>query len=340
MTALVRPQLTKLVLSYVKEAAYATAVVDGSITKRFDMLAPGLAQIDIERIDDAQVIKGHEFMRDVAFNTLVNQGATKPFEFVASAELLGLLLAMGLGKIATSGAGPYVHTITALDSAVTDQMPSISLVEAITGEAGTFQKYIGVVVNEIKIDCQSRGRIVVSGNFLTDGSQTAKPAFSIPATVETTNPLSGKDVIFQTCDSGGTLADLSALLRGVTFGWNNNIDLGDARGQISGTPYLGSARYGATRVPTLTVKLWGSVGDQQWLDYIAGTLKRVVVNFFGPNSTQTAIDIARCKIKSAKPGFDGIRNVLEIEYELFSTTTSSVTPVTITVTNGVVGYLT
>jgi hypothetical protein len=341
MTALLRPQLAKMVLSYVKEAAYATAVADASVIKRFDMLSPGLATHEIERIDDADIIKGHEFMRDTEFNTVVNQGGNKPFEFVASAEILGLLMSMGLGKIVTGGAGPYSHTLTALDAAVTDQLPSISMVEAITGDTTTYQKYVGVVVNEFKIACENRGRIIVSGNFITNGSLTAKPAFSIPSTVETTNPMSGKDVLFKTVDAGGSLVDITSLLRSVSFGWNNNVDLGDARGQIgTGTPYITTARFGAARQPSLSVKLWGNVGDQQWIDYLAGTMKYVQLTFQGPNATSVVIDFNRCKIKECKPGFDGIRNTLEIEYMLFSTSTSTLTPLSAVITNGVSGYLT
>ena len=340
MTALLRPQLTKLTLSYVKEAAYGTEVVDGSVTKRFDFLQPNLADLTQEAVNDSDIIKGHEFQRDDVYNILINQDITKPFEFVASAELLGLILSMAHGTVVAAGSGPYTHTITALNAATTDQLPSISMAETINGDTATYWKYKGVVVNDYMISCENRGRITCSGSFITDGSQTAKTSFSIPASPETTNPMSGKDALFKWANAGSGVVDQSSLLRGFKIGWNNNVDKGDARGQIgTGTAYLGCARFG-NRQPTLTVKVWGNHGDAFHTDFVARTLKIVEITLAGPNSTSVVFTFTRCKLMSAKPGFDGIRNTLDLEFEFYSTTTTTVTPVSIVATNSIAAYLT
>ncbi len=288
---------------------------------------------------DATLIKGHEFPLNDSYAVLIDQGVTKTVEFAASAEILGLLIAMAMGSISTVSGPPVVHTITALNAATSDQLPSISMVEATSGDTASYLKLKGVVLNDLMISATSKGRFSVKATFITDGSLTAKTGFSIPTTEETVNPMAGRNILFKFCDSGGSLVDNSALVRSVEWGWSNNVDMADSRGQIaSGTPYLTNTRFG-NRKMTVKVKLWGSKGDAIWTDWIAGTLKYLEISFVA-GATSVVITILRAKIISCKDGFDGIRNVLELEYEGYSSTTTTFTPATVVVTNLVAGYLT
>lgn len=339
MASSLRPQLTKLILPYVKEAAYGTEVADGSITKRFDTQQADLADITQESADDSDMIKGHEFNRDSSSHILVNQEGMKPFNFWASPELGGLIIAAAHGAISTASGPPQVHTITSLNAATSDQLPSISLLEAVTGDTATYWKMKGVVVADYKLSCQNKGKIMLTGNFMTDGSMTAKTGFSVPTTQETQNYLIGTNALLKIVNAGGSLVDISSLLRGFEVGWDNALDKADMRGQIaSGSPYATSARFGS-RKQIASFKIWGNKGDAYWIDYLAQTLKYVQLSLVS-GATSIVYDFTRCKLVNMKSSFDGIRNVLSFDLMPYSTTTTTFTPATIAVTNLVAGYLT
>src|SRR5687767_6452169 len=142
MATALRPQNAFLVLPIaVKEAAYSTAVADGSITSMFALSEPSLSETMLEWEDDADEIKGHEFPADLTKRTELFRDTTIPAVFPASTEIAGLLFAQALGALTTTGAGdPYTHTITAQDGRTSDQLPSISLVQGIRGQTATYKK--------------------------------------------------------------------------------------------------------------------------------------------------------------------------------------------------------
>jgi len=324
-------------LSYNKESAYGTAVLDANIGRLFDLVEPGLAEVAIEMLSDDALIKGHEFPNDINYNIQVARDVTIPFSFHASPELAGALMALALGTYSASGAGPYVHTITALDGTSSDQLPSTSLVQVVQGDTATYKKYKGACVNEFKLSVQNRGRVGMSGSFFTDGSAADAAAFSIPSSKEPVTPLHGTGATFGTANSGSGVVDASASLRSWDFTWNNNLDRADNRGQVAAGINLTTLRFGG-RSMSMVVKVQGNKGDAYWTDWQANTLKNVEVQCVS-GSYSIKIAIPRCLITNVKDSFDGIRNVNEVTYKPFATTTTSKTPITVTVTSQVAAYL-
>ena len=335
-----RPQSNIVALTYTKEAAYGTAVADGSITKLYDLMEPTLAEVSQEMTYDEEMIKGHEFPIDTAYNVITSNDVTIPLSFWASPEICGLLFAAALGSISTSGpvSTIYTHTITAMATTTTDQPASLSLVEAVKGETSTYKKYKGVIPNEVKLSCENRGRISVTASCFSDGNIGDASAFSLPSTKETINPLFGKDAVFAISDAGGSPATQATVLRGFEFTWNNNLSREDNRAMINAGVDLTSLRLGAARNCTLTCKIQGSKSSQYFTDWRAKTLKFVKITM-ASGTKSVIIDINRCLITDVKDSFDGIRNVLEVTFKPYTTTTSTVTPVTITVANLLTGYM-
>jgi hypothetical protein len=332
-----RPQSTKAVLSYNKESTYGTAVIDANITKMYDLIDPGLAEMTSEQLDDSVLIKGHEFASDPNYNITLSRDATIPLKFPCNAEICGWLFAFGLGTYGVSGAGPYIHTITPQDGTTSDQLPSTSIVQLIQGDTATYQKLKGVCVEEIKLAVQNRGRVDVTGTLFSDGSLTASAGFAIPGSKETVTPIHGTGATFATADAPSAVVDKSSALRGWDFTWKNNLDRADARGMISTGLYLPSLRFGS-RSCSLTVKIQGNKGDQYWTDWFANTTKNVEITLV-QGADIIKIAMPRCIITNIKDTFDGIRNVNEITYRVLTTTTSSKFPCTVTITNTIAAYL-
>lgn len=315
-----------------KETAYGTAVADGSITKLYPLAEAVNPEVTRERIYDDEQIKGHEFAMDTAQETVLFQDATVPVSFPASAETAGLLYSLGLGALSTSGAGPYVHTITAQNGTTSDQLPSTSFVVGTRGQTATYYKYKGCVVNELKFAVENRGRAALTGTFFTDGSEASASSFSVPSTVTATTPFWGKNATFKLADAGGSLTDYSSLLRSFEVTLNNNLSRDDAHKLIAAGTSLTALRF-ATRSMSFSVKIWGSKGDAFYTtDFLTDVLKYAQLKVTNGSNDYITFDFNRCVITDVKPTFEDIRNVLDITFKPFVITASTgISPVTVTV---------
>jgi hypothetical protein len=341
MATALRPQNNFVVFPIaVKEAAYGTAVADGSITAMYPLAEPSLAEITKERVYDAEQIKGHEFAADNTQMTELWTDVTIPFAFPASTELAGFLYSAALGAHSVTGAGdPWTHTVTAQDGRTSDQLPSFSLVQGVRGQTASYKKYKGCVVNEVKFSCENRGRCMLNATIFSDGSAADASAFSVPGSMAATTPLFGKTAAFKIVDAGGGLVDNSSLLQSFDITWNGNLSREDAHSLIVAGTNLTVLRFGAREI-TATVKIWGSKGDAFFTtDFLTNVLKYVQLSVTNTANDSITFDFNRCIIESAKDTFDGIRNVIELTIKPFTITSGGISPVTITVITGVAAYL-
>lgn len=334
--SILRPQSNFMALSYTKEVAYGTATANGSIDKLFDLVEPAIADVTQEYTFDNTMIKNNEFNVDTAYNAIINNDATLPLSFWASSEIAGLLLGQALGSISTSGVGPYTHTITAITGSTSDQLASLSIVVGTRGDTNTYYKYKGCVPNEVKLAVDGRGRIGLTASYFTDGNLSQQTGFTIPAKA-TVTPMFGKDSTFAIANSGSSAVSASTLLRSFEFTWNNNLSREDNRGMITAGVDLTGLRFGE-RSMSLMVKIQSQKGDSYWDRWRNKTLSNIEVSCVS-GSTSLLISVPRCYITGYKDSWDGIRNVAELTITPYTTTTSTHTPCTITVVNGVSAYL-
>ena len=333
MATALRPQNNLIVMANTpKEAAYGTAVADGSITKWYPISEPVNVEVMQERVYDTEHIKGHEFALDTAQQTTLFQDATVPVTFPASAETAGLLYSLALGTVGTTGAGPYVHTITAQAGTTSDQLPSTSFVVGTRGQTATYWKYKGACVNEVKYSCENRGRNTLSATFFTDGTETDASAFTLPTAVTATVPFWGKNATFQMANSGSALVSYTTLLRSFEVTLNNSLSREDAHSLIGGGTSLTALRF-ATRSMGFTVKIWGSKGDAFYTsDFLSATLKDVELKVTNGSNDYLTFNFDRCLITDVKSSFDDIRNVLELTFLPYVITASTgISPVSIIV---------
>ncbi len=96
------PQCNRLITALTDETAYGTATVDGSLITMYHLIDPALSEPTMDVIDDADLIKGHEFLEDPnAYKILFTNQRLTLSNIPASAEFLGWLLARAMGNVAT-----------------------------------------------------------------------------------------------------------------------------------------------------------------------------------------------------------------------------------------------
>lgn len=173
-----------------RESAYGTQVPDNDLTKWFEVKDADFAKITKERRTNQQYINGVR-----GYNTFQVHSQTGMLRrrLDLSAELFTFLLAMQLGNYTASGAeDPYTHAVK--HPSICTLFPnSFSLIEGIicSGLTGTQKLYKGCVVDKQEININGKLEIDHTVDIKTDGSETAKAAFSPPSSVEAVNYLLG-----------------------------------------------------------------------------------------------------------------------------------------------------
>lgn len=335
----IRPQCTRIAMAYFKESPYGTAVVDGKITKLFDMNVPSLPDIVQTRIDDADIIKGHEFPVDVDFDIVTAQDLSIPFDFPLSCQLAGLLSTFALGSDNVGGeTDPYTHVIKTQDLCTSDQLPSTTWYLVFKGDTASYYAAKGIVINELRMGFDSVGRGRISGTAMSDGTFTLNAAFSFPTQAVAVDILRGLQLDFLSGTFGASQTSKKTKVRGAEFSYTNNLDAAAGRGIITGsTKTLTSLRLG-NRATSLMVRFEGHHGDEFQLAFVAETPLWVTLVATKSANRLVSIDIPKCRISSWRESFDGIRDVTEVTYKPFWIDANA-SPVIITVKSGDLSYV-
>jgi hypothetical protein len=323
-------------MSYKKESAYGTQVLEVDIDVMFEPLEPILIEPTIETYDDAPLIKGHEFAQDIAKDIVVATDLSIPFRFPSSLPLIGLMFAFGMGTSGASGAPTdYIHVQKMKDLCTTAgaQLPSTSWIVGLLGDTASYFTVKGLCINEVSIGLDSVGWLPVTGTAFGDGSMTAAPAYTWPTSYDSADFVTNVH-----CDFKVDTVSKKALLRGFSFSVNNNLDLADARSQIAAAgTLLGELNVGSREV-ALTVTVAGHQGDEFWTAFTARTVQAIAIEVTVSSVRKLTIEFAQCRISEIRPGYDGLRDTLEITYKPYYQTTDS-SPVVVTVYNGITEYL-
>jgi hypothetical protein len=328
-------------MSLYQEPAYGStsAIDDNLLTQMFEQNEPGILQPSWEWFTDQEFIKGHEFMEDQNKRTLVAQDMSIPFNFPSSLESIGLLYSLAMGTAVTStGVGYNEHVSKLLAACTTENLPSTKWMLGLSGTTETYMRVKGVVLNEIRLVMDAHGWLTVSGTAYSDGDATNVPGFTFPAAFTTSDFVTGTQCGFVSADYGSTFTNHNSVLRGFDFGINNNHDLADARSNIAAaSTLLSDPRFG-NRDFTCTVTVQGHQGDEFWDDAMAGTTKVMQISATKNANKLITVLFPKCTIQNVTPGFDGLRDTLELEYGMYFSTSES-SPIVVTVRNDSTGYL-
>lgn len=356
-------------MAYGREAAYGTFVPltasPNDIYKRFHPREPILLNPTVEKVDDAERIKGHEFPTDPTNKDfIISRDLQIPFAFDASLELFGYLAASAMGVNVTD-VNSYVHTAVAAiaddpatanvdesmpayqrhimkvsDLCKVDAFPSSSWITGHEGSNKSIMLIKGVIINEMRLTLESKGWIGLTGTAYADGSMQSKTlvgspisAYVFPDSEHPNDYLRGTQATFSLANHGSNVVSRGNLLRGFEFAINNNLDLADGHGIIGDANIFLSSLRAGTREYTLNVTLEGHQGDEFWEDYLNDVEKVVQIKIEKSNPDKLLqVDIPRCTIDTVTPGFDGIRDTLQLGFKLFFDSTEK-SPVKIEVRN-------
>jgi len=336
-----RPFCNRMAMSVYKEASYGNSLDAASyIDQMFELQEPALIDPTLEFVDDASFLKGHEWPEDTGKRILVAQDAEIPFNFPSSLEVMGLLLAFACGEVSTSGSSDFEHTITMQDACASgkDALPSTSVITGFLGDTASYLQFNGVMINELTINIDSQGWLPVTGTLYTDGEQVDASSYTFPTSFTSSDFVTGANTTFSIGPYGGTYTNYSSIFRGLNFSINNNLDRGDARSNIGAAGiYLSELRFGERQI-TFNVTVQGHQGDAQW-DYLIDGATLMVKAYVEKSATRSIqIELPKCELGNITPGFDGMRDTLELQFDAFYDSTES-SPVKLIVMNGVAEYL-
>lgn len=335
-----RPQCNVIAMTFTAEAAYGTAVTDAAIDKRFDPQEPILLGLTKTKVDDADRIKGHEFPTDPDNkDIIIARDIEIPFSFDSSVEIIGLMAAIFFGADSVSGSMPnFVHTYIAANLCTLDQFPSVSWFLGQTGDTASFFLVKGVLINELRIVLDGQGFLTVSGTAMTDGSLELDAGFTFPTLEHPVDYIVGTEADFLTANAGSSVLTKKPLLRGFELSMTNNLDVADARSNVAAAGVnLASLRAGQ-REYSLTVTVEGHQGDQFWQDMDSDTEKDVQLLVTKDANRELDVNINSCKIENITQRFDGIRDVMDLQYKMFYNTVDN-SPIQFIVRNGDAAYL-
>jgi hypothetical protein len=237
-------QETLIGFSPVRQADLVTAATSFI---RFKKLNASLTDVDLLTESDKDWIgKPHEFAETNFITAWDVQGQ---LEKLNGAEWTAIAFAFALGKVVTTGAGPYIHTITPLD-VVADgiDLPAFSLVEQHRpgGSSIIDRLLLGCCVEDVTLTVQSGPSLATSKcvvNFVGTGKKTEPSAVTLPAAI-VENLLRSASL---SLSANGTDYVSTKKIIELTLQWKNNIrrDTGYFPGsdfQTTGDPTTGAVR--------------------------------------------------------------------------------------------------
>ena len=289
-----------LVLSPNKQAAYGTMIATASMTRRQKFDGSAIAELKQTRYSDkAMSGKGTEFATQ-GLVTAWDSG----FSLKADGDdwLVGLLLALTMGKDVITGAGPYLHTISFDET--TTQAPAASIYLQDTNDV--CWTLIDMGISDLTITIPARGPITVEATFIGTGHWTDGVIASLPALPASYAYLLGSDIVFSIGTHGATVSKV-----GRHMSTTIKISTGVTNHTAPGLGLYGAfPRTGLRKVSFQTTIAATSADDVRTL-FDNNTLQEV--NWTGTSGTSILnLDIPYCNLKTNKLGASGNMVVWQI----------------------------
>ncbi|MEW6213181.1 MAG: phage tail tube protein [Acidobacteriota bacterium] len=200
-----------------KETTFGVIQADASLTDWVTPTEANFADVEISYRTDEEEING--YLGETEHQIEHKKGKVSR-KFNGSVEIITWALAMMLGKVTSSGISPnFTHTIKFRD-VCTVNPPSFSFVEALNcaGFTSTYFGYKGCVINSISLEVNGKGAVQVTIEIMHDGSETAKAAFTLPASATAVNKLLGSMLTLTV-----NAVDISSLVRNFKLTLNAGI---------------------------------------------------------------------------------------------------------------------
>jgi hypothetical protein len=321
-----------------KQVDFTTPIPDADLTKWLELKDAEFTKIEKQRRTNQQYVNG---LRGYSNYQVHTQRGMLRRKFDLSTEVFSWLLHLQLGNLTTSGSvDPYTHT-DKHPPICNLYPPAFSLIEGIVcpGLTGTQKLYKGCVVNKQEITINSKLEIDHTVELLTDGSETAKPAFSFPAAPEAVNYLLGGMLTLKLNPYAGSDLDVSSQLQQLKISINSNLEPTKAVANGVLVP-----RYKFKKdSPKMDIEATFSADKSDVIyQYYENETRLRLQGLIDPALTPLRtvnLDVPECFIDTCEQGADDIEPTLKLKVEGLDVIANT-GPATWVTKTGVAGYLT
>ena len=153
----------RIALDVSGESTYGTAVV--TLDKSYPVRADRPV-INVETVNDQDTLIG--VLENGLQSIVTKVTATQTIEMDARLDAMATFGKFGFGKLATSGAGPYTHTITVGSSAAERALPSFTHVfQDAFNASGKAWQFAGTKVSRLTIAGEAGGKVTMSVDLIS-----------------------------------------------------------------------------------------------------------------------------------------------------------------------------
>jgi hypothetical protein len=319
-----------IVLSANAQTNFGEVLADAALTQtqRFDV-SSGFAPKNTNRTDKNMAGKGTEFATDDQITSWDTDGSLKAS---ADAWLLGWALAFIFGIDTATGAGPYTHNFTMLETTPTMPATTVYVVET----AAVQRKFHDMSAKSLSLDIPERGAISLSVDLVGTGRWTeGAMAAGAPALLALAYLLAS-DVTVTITPAAGLATAFVGRQKGISI----KIDRGTAPFQSSGDGlYAGSNTNNEAKF-SVDLTIAANVTDEVNGWFEAGTRCNVVIAGNSGAAAQFSMTFASARMKANKVGNTNGVVTWALSFDETSTIQQGATPaIAATVINAVPAYL-
>ena len=153
----------RIALDVTGESTYGTAVV--TLDKSYPVRADRPV-INVETVNDQDTLIGA--LENGLQSIVTKVTATQTIEMDARLDAMATFGKFGFGKLATSGVGPYTHTITVGTSAAERALPSFTHVfQDAFNSSGKAWQFAGTKVSRLTIAGEAGGKVTMSVDLIS-----------------------------------------------------------------------------------------------------------------------------------------------------------------------------
>lgn len=319
-----------IVLSANAQANYGEVLADAALTQtqRFDV-SSGFAPKNTNRTDKHMAGKGTEFATDDQIVAWDTDGSLKAS---ADAWLLGWALALIFGNDTATGAGPYTHNFTMLET--TPTMPATTVYVQET--AAVARKFNDMSAKSLSLNIPERGAISLSVDLVGTGQWTEGVMIAGVPALTALAYLLASDVTVAITPVAGALVSFVGRQRGISL----KIDRGTAPFQSSGDGLTARSNANNEARFSADLTLAANVTDEVNGWFESGTRCNVAIAGNSGAAAQFSFTFASARMKANKVSNSNGVVTWALSFDETTTIQVGATPaIAATVVNAVPAYL-
>ncbi len=282
-----------LVLSANAQAAYGGVLADANLTQRQRFDASSVFQVKPSSRNDKNMAgKGTEFATDDQITAWDTDGTIKS---EADVFLMGWALALLFGQDAASGAGPYTHNFSMLES--TPTMPCTTVYVEETNDQK--RKFQDMSAKTLSLDIAERGSVMLSLDMIGTGRWTEGPMLAaLPALPNPNAYFLNSDIVVTITPASGVATPFSGRQKSISI----KVDRGTVPFQSSGDGlYAASNSNGDAKFSVDLTIAANSVDDvNQWFEQ--GIRCSITIGTVGANALRFSFTWPSVRFKANKVG--------------------------------------